>query len=240
MFIHFKEIIIEDKSSWSNKAILTFDVDWASDEVLQYVLDIVEAENVKCCFFVTHKTEVLQRIKNNKKNEIGIHPNFNPILNGSSKKTAEQVLSDLKQIVPEAIVLRSHSLTTSGSWLGLYKKFGITYLSNYMMNGVDFIQPFYQVNGIIEVPIYYADDGEVFLKDNPSIPRLITTTTIERPYDGIKVFNFHPIHIALNTTSYSQYQSVKSHQSSLSEIKKYRSLEIGCETFLKNLLKNDK
>jgi len=38
MFELIKNIDIKDPNSWQNKIFLTFDIDWCSDEVLEYTL----------------------------------------------------------------------------------------------------------------------------------------------------------------------------------------------------------
>ena len=40
-FEKIKTINVKNKPSWDGKLFLTFDVDWCSDEVLSYTLDIV-------------------------------------------------------------------------------------------------------------------------------------------------------------------------------------------------------
>lgn len=240
-FIHFKDIQVEETNSWSNKFIISFDIDWASDEVLNHLVELVESYNVKCVFFITHNTPVLKRIISNPNFELGLHPNFNPLLENRSSSSVEQIINELKTFVPEVNVLRSHSLTTSGRWLGLYQKCGIKYLSNYMMRGVNNIQPFYHINGLVEVPIYYADDGEIFLNDDKSIPRLKSNFDSTQELKGIRVLNFHPIHITLNSSSYKQYESAKLNQHSYREMLKLKDTNArGSETILKEILEHGK
>jgi hypothetical protein len=234
-FIHFSEIDVEDPATWQGRNILSLDIDWASDEVLHYTLDIIEAHPVKCCLFVTHETAVLERARKNPLFELGIHPNFNPLLNKSDGPSAEQTIVDLLKIVPEARVFRSHSLTTSGVLLPLYKKYGAKYLSNYMMNGVENIVPFYQVNGLIEAPIYYADDGELFLRSNPEIPHLPARAQ-RTAHRGLRVFNFHPIHIALNCMSFEQYAQAKSEVLTTGQMKQYAAERNGITNTLLQLI----
>jgi hypothetical protein len=233
-YIKFSDIDIDIPSTWEGKKILSFDIDWASDEVLNHLVDILENADVKCCFFVTHETRILQRLRNNDNFELGIHPNFNQLLSNTSKKSPDEILHELKEIVPEAKVFRSHSLTTSGNFLGLYQKYGAVYLSNYMMNGVKNLKPFYHMNGLIEVPIYYADDGDLYLHSNSGIPRL------ESPFigfgKGITVYNFHPIHIALNCRNYEDYQNSKQEPLNSERIKFYALNRVGIKNKLEQLL----
>lgn len=47
------------------KPFLTFDIDWASDAVLEYCIDILEQANVRVTWFATHQTPLLDRIREN-------------------------------------------------------------------------------------------------------------------------------------------------------------------------------
>jgi len=41
-FENIKNIDISNPSTWQDKIFLTFDLDWCSDEMLSYTLDIIE------------------------------------------------------------------------------------------------------------------------------------------------------------------------------------------------------
>ena len=40
-FINFSDIDLQDSASWKGKAILSFDIDWAIDPVIDDVLDLL-------------------------------------------------------------------------------------------------------------------------------------------------------------------------------------------------------
>ena len=105
-------IELREESSWNNKIFLTFDIDWAHDDVLNNVIDIVEESNVSATWFVTHKTKVLERLKRNPSFELGIHPNFNFLLEGNhcAGSNAKDVVQRCLDIVPGATAVRSHSM----------------------------------------------------------------------------------------------------------------------------------
>lgn len=236
-FIHFKDIDLKNPSSWQGKSILTFDMDWAIDEVLDYTLDLLEKAEVKATFFVTHHSKVLDRIRKNQNIETGLHPNFNPLLEKNpSSGTAEEILGNLKKICPDAQVLRSHSMTHSGKWLSLYKQAGIRFTSQYYMNGVTTIQPFEHINGLIEVPVFFADDGFVSLCDEKKSDFRTVLKAIKTPHDFFRVYNFHPVHVALNTGSFSHYESTKSLHSDWNEIVKIRNTGEGIFNLLQSVL----
>ena len=103
-FEKIKTINVKNKPSWDGKLFLTFDVDWCSDEVLSYTLDIVEKYDINSTFFITHQTALLDRMRENPKIELGIHPNFNPLLN---KLAAKPLVSP---VIPPPIDITQSSL----------------------------------------------------------------------------------------------------------------------------------
>jgi len=207
-FVHFQDLTLGDQATWENKSILSFDMDWATDDVLHYMLRLINKMGKKVVVFVTHKTDLLRDFRANDNIELGIHPNFNRCFEVGGE-SVENVLEEILNIVPEAQVSRSHSLTTSGRWLGLYKSAGLRYLSNYMMEWQEDINPFRHVNGLIEVPIYFADDGFIFQEDISKETIGRAKYKAEKKNKGLKVFNFHPIHLYLNTPSYRYYDASK-------------------------------
>ena len=112
--------------------------------MLSYTLDIIEKHNIKATFFVTHETKLLVRMWNNPNIELGIHPNFNPLLNGDFRygKNFEEVIEYYKNIVPEAVGVRSHSMTQNSPILDTFEKFGLIYDCNTFTGE---IQKFWQI-----------------------------------------------------------------------------------------------
>ncbi|WP_203363283.1 polysaccharide deacetylase family protein [Bacillus sp. REN10] len=94
---------------YENTIFLTFDFDWACDEVISYTIDLLNKHDVPATFFVTNDTPILNKLKYNSNFELGIHPNFNDLLAGTSHEAAETVISKIKKIVPDAVSVRSHS-----------------------------------------------------------------------------------------------------------------------------------
>ena len=60
-FACVSEIDVNVAESYANKTFLTFDIDWASDEVLGYCIDLVESFGVKATWFATHATPLPER-----------------------------------------------------------------------------------------------------------------------------------------------------------------------------------
>ena len=234
MFKHFKEIDYDNKSTWERKRILTFDIDWASDEIILDTLDLLNQNNVKATFFVTHQTPVLGEIRSNSNFELAIHPNFNPILNLERGKSVNKVFEEILEIVPEAIVSRSHSLTNSGRWNSIYKEKGLRYTSNYFMYMQKDIKPIKNINDVVEIPIYFADDALLYLNDDKfdlTIPEFKTTN-----FEGVQLFLFHPIHVALNSNSLKLYDETRGFHDDFNKISNISKKHIGVRDVLKNLI----
>jgi len=230
-FEKIQNINVEKESSWKDKIFLTFDVEWATDEVLSYTLDILQEKNIKATFFCTHQTSLLDKMRENPNIELGIHPNFNFLLNGDFRygKNYKEVIEYYLKIVPEAVSVRSHSLTQNSSILQAFSDFGLKYDCNLFipLNGHIENKPFYCCNNkLIRVPYFWEDDVYCSSNEKPDINEYIS-------YIGPKIFDFHPIHIFLNTENLSQYEKYK-HFPSESYINKNR---IGIKNFFQDLIK---
>ena len=68
------EILPGDPLTWESKLFITFDIDWAHDEVLSDTIDLIEQADVAATWFVTHDTTLLERLRNNPKIRIGHSP----------------------------------------------------------------------------------------------------------------------------------------------------------------------
>lgn len=233
MFDILKHIDPDDENSWKNKLFLTFDVDWACDDVLKHTIEIVENANIAATWFVTHDTDLLDRLRENNKFELGIHPNFNLLLNGDGKngKTAEEVIERLMCIVPEARTVRSHSMTQSSIILDLFAKFGLTHDANTFIpeQASAILSPWYVWNNIVKVPYFWEDDVACLYKENTPIKYL-------KSRDGLKVFDFHPIHVFLNTEDIIRYERTRSIHHDVLKLIEHRNSGYGAHTALNDLL----
>lgn len=233
-FENIKNIDIANPSSWQDRVFVTFDIDWCSDEVLSYTLDIIEKYNIKATFFVTHKTNLLARMRANQNIELGIHPNFNPLLNGDFRygNNIDEVIEYYKKIVPDALSIRSHSLTVNSHMLNAFEKHGLKYECNQYipLNSNIKLYPYKHINSIIRVPHFWEDDLHCVYKDSWDIDTYLK-------YDGLKVFDFHPIHVFLNTEHLDRYENSREWHNSRDELLKHIYNGFGIKSFLENLEK---
>lgn len=194
-----------------NDYILTLDIDWAPDFVIDSVAKILIEKNVQATWFVTHDSESIQKLRENSNLfELGIHPNM---LNGSTHgKTEDEVLRYVKKIVPEAVSMRTHGLYQTSNFLTLAaKEYGILNDVSLFLPRTAYIQPHViKWNGILlnRIPYFWEDDSEMFEKKP-----LWTLLDDSLKVQGIKVFDFHPIHIALNTDKFERYKKLANIQS---------------------------
>ncbi len=234
-FIHFRDIDPGRTDSWAGKRVLSIDIDWAHDAVLEDTIDLIEQAGVKACFFVTHDTPLLTRLRANPLFELGLHPNFDPLLRGDAQRSARDIVMDLARVTPEAKVLRSHAMTTSGRWLELYREAGITHLSNYLMFGDANIHPFRQLNGLVEAPVHFADDGLLFQHAMSTVSFDLTTELHARG-GGLRVYNFHPIHLFLNAESLDRYGASRPYADDPQALRRLRFDGNGARAWLYSLL----
>ena len=126
-----KNIDVDNESTWKGKIFLTFDVDWAIDEVWLHTIKILELYDVPATWFVTHKSPLISRILKNPKFSIGIHPNFNSLINSySNSKGANQIIKDFDNFLSGSKLLRSHSLFQSEKLLDIFNYCGYEFICN--------------------------------------------------------------------------------------------------------------
>ena len=193
---------------------LTFDLDWAREEVVAYTLDILERAGVPATVFVTHDGTFLKRMRDNPLFELAVHPNFVPLepvdYNVQDFMAwAHEKLEWYKELVPEATAVRSHGLTQNSRLLDLFKDMGYEREANLLItlsSGLTLF-PFYHWNGLMRVPYFWEDDIHCI-----EVRRGIYKDWRIEPFvynNSIKIFTFHPIHIFLNSDSLDRYEKAR-------------------------------
>jgi hypothetical protein len=233
MFYRIKDIDINIDKTWRDKIFLTFDIDWASDEVLNYAIDVVERFDVSATWFLTHETCVLDRLLANNKFEVGIHPNFNFLVNGDFRygKNLDEIVDYYLQLVPDPISVRSHDLMHKTSLTKIFNSKGIKFECNlfFPFNAGTVVPHRSWEFPLIQVPSIWEDDVHCYYKWRWDTNQVAT-------YSGIKVFNFHPIHIVLNTEKKERYLNEKGNQSNFKALLSNRNQDFGTENILTDLL----
>lgn len=236
-FRTISQISVDDDATWKDSIFLTFDIDWAHDDVLSDTIDLVERAYVAATWYVTHDTPLLARLRQNPKFELGIHPNFNFLLEGDGRngKNAQDVIERLMLVVPCARSVRSHSMTQSSGLLEAFKNAGLTHdVNHFIPNHLEFdISPWFLWNRMIRVPYVWEDDIHI-MHENCAPQR--EPVQLVHCYIGLKVFDFHPIHVFLNTESLDRYERTRSLHQTPKELIKHRYEGYGTRSRLIELL----
>jgi hypothetical protein len=193
----------------SSAVAITFDIDWAPVAAITLCADICAEAGVKATFFVTHATPALERLRAQPDLfEIGIHPNF---LTGSTHGDApEAVLEHCLAIAPESASMRTHSLVQSTRLLELVAnrytqiEYDVSLLMPFHRN----LQPTWMYCGeparrIVRLPYYWEDDLAF------AWPEWHWDRSADAAPLGMRIFNFHPIHVALNAENRERYRRFK-------------------------------
>src|SRR5262245_54228550 len=212
---------------------MTGDQDWASDAVIADFVDLFAGYGIRPTLFATNKSSLVDELESSERIELGLHQNFLP---GSSHGTdTESVIKHGMAMYARDRTFRSHHFV-DGS--GISRQFfakGIRYDSNLCLDLQPNIVPLQHLSGITRFPVFWNDYVHMTNRgDDWDLERYMAA--ILSP--GLKVFNFHPIHVAANVPNNAYYQTIRTRTGSLSaaEIEKVRYKGPGVRTFLVALL----
>jgi len=191
----------------SDDPVLTLDLDWAPDAIIDAVAALLVERRVKATWFITHQSPAVDRLRERRDLfELGIHPNMLP---GSTHgATEDEALAHVLKIVPGAAAMRTHGLYQSSNFLvKAAKQFGITVDVSLFLPRATHLQPHainYAGAKLVRIPYFWEDDVEMFEE------RPIWTGDDERlAVPGLRVFDFHPVHVALNTERFDRYDGLR-------------------------------
>ncbi|WP_436911309.1 polysaccharide deacetylase WbmS family protein [Halosimplex marinum] len=207
---------------------ITFDIDWAPDAVCRYVVETLERYGVPVTMFVTHQSEYLQSLRDHDLVEVGIHPNY-------EKKGVEEAVDELLEHYPSAKYVRAHGLQTSTEHLQIYQRKGLDIASDVFLPSHPGLRPTWRFGegSILSVPFFWEDDnyfanyGDVSFDPGEFLE-----------IEGMKIFNFHPIHVFANTESMDHYSELKEDYHDPDALREHR-VETGTEDFFTRLLESD-
>lgn len=182
---------------------LTFDTDWMGNQEMEKFLVRFPFPG-KGTFFLHQHLPSLHTTGH----ELCPHPFINDLGNW------QQGLAALAKTLPKpAAGVRPHSCVFSHMvGIGL-QSMGYSYVSQATNLYEEGLTPFRHPWGIWEMPIYYMDNMDFWMVKNwPDINHVpFDKDIIRRAVSGndLYVFDFHPLHIALNTRSHEDYVKVK-------------------------------
>jgi hypothetical protein len=191
-----------------NLYALSVDIDWAPDYMIDYMAQAYTEAGVKCTWFVTHASEAVDRLRSNPLFELGIHPNF---FSGSSHgATEDEIIRHVLQLVPGAKSVRMHALFQSSRLLyKLRHDYGLEVDSSLFVPQTPHLKPHTfgfspTVSPLVRLPYFWEDDVECLLP--------VRNWDIQTPgfhFEGMKIFNFHPMYVGLNADTLEGYERIK-------------------------------
>lgn len=234
--LDFSDIVtFNNPADLYGKVIISFDVDWAEDFIIKDLFELLKDYDLKYTIFLTHQSEFLNKIFNEKNISFGLHPNFDNLLNGnfSNGETANEVLEKLIDIYPGCNVIRSHTLTRSSRLSQLFKSKNFSVESNYLMHNLDNIPlPWLDFTGMIQAPISWEDDCWL------AQPYSINGIKDIIKQNQLNIINIHPIHVYLNSNNINHYNSCRDKHRDSNELINFRYKGFGVRSILIDLLEN--
>jgi hypothetical protein len=184
---------------------ITLDVDWAPDFMIDDAARVLVERGVRATWFVTHRSPAVERLAEVPLFELGLHPNF---LAGSTHgDTWEAVLAHCAELVPGAVSMRTHALVQSTPLLDLVASVTNVRVdvSLYLPHAAG-LQPVEHVTArgsLVRVPYLWEDDLEM-VRTSP-----VWAVGGLSPAPGLKVLDFHPVHVYLNSARMTGYEALK-------------------------------
>lgn len=207
---------------------LTFDTDHMDEARMAEFLDRVEIPGAGT-FFCTERYACLEATHH----EIGPHPT----LEGGMDWQA--ALEGMRAFFPEAQGWRSHSCVFShllAEWLAGN---GYRYVSTNDQFGHKGIQPVRHPWGVWHFPIFYMDNldfsSACFWKEEADEPFSDTMIETALGDDGVYVFDFHPVHLLLNTPGRDHYFAMRDRFKAGEDLGKLAHKGVGTTSFYERL-----
>ena len=185
-----------------NYVILTMDQDWCHTSVLEETINIFESLKLPATVFVTDFTQKWSSTENL---EWGVHPNFAP--DSTQGLSVEAIILKADSSVENCTSWRSHSLFTSTKILDEVSRLTDWKIENnvYSPKATKIDYDIFPGTSITRIPLNWEDDLE--LRRNVTAADYLRSVYSES--NSLVIFNFHPIHLTLNSDSMQTYNSLK-------------------------------
>jgi len=186
--------------------ILTLAVDWAPDYAIELAAERLIAYGVRATWLVTHRSAAVDRLRGRPDLfELGIHPNLLP---GSTHGAAPaDVLQHCLELVPDAVTMRTHGRFQSTPLLELVMSTTPIEIDlSLFLPYAPYVTPVeYHWAGrvLTRLPYVWEDDDEM---ERP-FPAWRPAALIDAA-PGLTVFDFHPIHVFLNSCGMAPYREL--------------------------------
>ena len=177
------------------------DMDWNSDAVIKDCLSVFKAHGGKATVFATHATSALREFSDC--TEVAIHPNFLP---GSTHgKTFDEVIEHCFGLYPDTKTFRSHSYFDNQVITEKMAARGIQYDANVCLYRQADLRPLRHCHINMRIPSWLDDNIHWYHNGSWGLDGL--KAELETP--GLKVINFHPPTVALNSPTRASLDAVR-------------------------------
>ena len=226
--LNFNKSFLE-KLSTKPAFCFTSDIDWAPESMIKETLNIFLEQEIPLTPFITHHSKTIAKhYKGSYAKYVGLHPNF---LSDSTQGTNfKEIISNLMNLWPDTKCFRSHSFFDNSLITKEFYDRGFKYDSNLCLHLQPYLVPLQHASGLLRFPVFFEDDSYAMREQVWDLSHIVDL--LKTP--GLKIFNFHPIHVSLNTPNMNYYESVKKDAN-----KNWRNLiykKQGVHTFLIELL----
>jgi hypothetical protein len=182
----------------------TSDTDWAPESMIADCFALFRRAGVPFTPFLTHRSEAVAHAFRGREADVGLHPNFNP---GSTHgKTIDAVVDHVSALWPQASAFRSHGYQDSSLIAHTLYQRGLRYDSNLCLHLQSHLVPLRHWTGLTRFPVFLDDSVIAFRGEGWDLKAFVDK--LRTP--GLKIFNFHPVHVCLNTPVYSYYEERRS------------------------------
>lgn len=181
--------------------LMTLDVDWAPDFIIQDIARLLRSSGVRSTWFATHESPAIRELEADPLFEIGIHPA------SYTTEGMKESMREMKRLFPQAISLRTHGLFHSSVLRHTETvEHGIRIDSSTYLREMPNISPFYTYydsKPLLNVPFLWTEDGEMYAPEASFHAERIVAIP------GLKVLDYHPVHIWLNSRTMERYNGLK-------------------------------
>ncbi|MDZ7269735.1 MAG: hypothetical protein ONB48_20865 [candidate division KSB1 bacterium] len=204
---------------------LTLDTDWCHEEVLQAALQLFREHDLPVTIFVTGAYAALSAREAGRW-EIGLHPNCSEV----TLAECEHRLAALQRLHPRAQGVATHAMVCSTPLLDLFRRCGFRYDRNLLCYRVAGMKPFVHHNGLLRLPVFWEDDIWLTVEAGARFSAAWLPAGPSRC-----IFNFHPIHLYLNTLTPAHYRAAKPLQHDPEQLARHVAGGYGARAFFLDL-----